>query len=197
MRVNIAEGLPVRVIRGPRGEPGFSPPSGYRYDGLYIVEDAWEQTGKDGFRICRFRLLKVDEEPIPSVAGAPPPPVKTNTAIVTRRIRDTAMARQVKEMYDHTCQFCGVRLVLPDGRGYAEGAHIRPLGKPHDGPDTADNVLCLCPNDHFLFDHGARVFTDALEVMDCHEVPVGKLAFVSGHAIDLSVVSYHRSMFGL
>jgi hypothetical protein len=25
MRINIPEGLPVRVIRGPRGEPGFAP----------------------------------------------------------------------------------------------------------------------------------------------------------------------------
>jgi hypothetical protein len=22
------------------------------------------------------------------------------------------------------------------------------VGRPHNGPDTADNVLCLCPNDH-------------------------------------------------
>jgi putative restriction endonuclease len=197
MRVNIAEGLPVRVIRGPKGERGFAPGSGYRYDGLYTVENAWEQTGKDGYRICRFRLLKVEDVPVPTTDASPPPPVKTTTSIVTRRIRDTAMARRVKEMYDHACQFCGARLVLPDGRAYAEGAHIRLLGSPHDGPDTEDNVLCLCPNDHLLFDHGARYLTDVLEVMGCHDGPVGNLAVVSGHAIDLDVVRYHRSLFGL
>jgi hypothetical protein len=35
-----------------------------------------------------------------------------------------------------------------------EAAHIRPLGAPHNGPDTLDNTLCLCPNHHVLFDHG-------------------------------------------
>jgi putative restriction endonuclease len=106
------------------------------------------------------------------------------------------MARRVKEMYDHTCQVCGVRLVLPGCRAYAEGAHIRPLGKPHDGPDTADNVLCLCPNDHFLFDHGARYLTDALEVgSDATNVKT-PLVLVAGHKLDSDVIRYHRSLFG-
>jgi putative restriction endonuclease len=30
---NREQGLPVRVIRGATGDPTFSPPSGYRYDG--------------------------------------------------------------------------------------------------------------------------------------------------------------------
>src|SRR4051812_26411829 len=67
MRVDIAEGLPVRLIRGRRGEPAFSPSTGYRYDGLYTVEKAWEQIGKDGFRICRFQLLKVGDDPVPTI----------------------------------------------------------------------------------------------------------------------------------
>jgi putative restriction endonuclease len=29
---------------------------------------------------------------------------------------------------------------------------VRGLGRPHNGPDTPDNVLCLCPNHHVLFD---------------------------------------------
>jgi hypothetical protein len=40
-----------------------------------------------------------------------------------------------------------------------EAAHIRPLGAPHNGPDTWDNTLCLCPNHHVPFDHsGTRLF---------------------------------------
>ena len=40
-----------------------------------------------------------------------------------------------------------------------EAAHIRPLGAPHNGPDTLDNTLCLCPNHHVPFDHsGTRLF---------------------------------------
>ena len=78
MRVNIAEGLPVRVIRGPKGEPAFAPRTGYRYDGLYTVERAWEQSG-EGCRMCRFRLIVVDDTPTAVTDAAPPPPVKTAT----------------------------------------------------------------------------------------------------------------------
>ena len=37
---------------------------------------------------------------------------------------------------------------------YAEAAHIRPPGAPHDGLDTSDYILCLCPNHFILLDHG-------------------------------------------
>jgi hypothetical protein len=48
---------------------------------------------------------------------------------------------------------CGTRLEGLAGP-YAEAAHIRPLGAPHHGPDTPENILCLCPNHHVLLDHG-------------------------------------------
>jgi putative restriction endonuclease len=50
--------LCVRVIRGFRGDPAFSPSSGYRYDGLFQVTEHWLETGRDGFKICRFRLVE-------------------------------------------------------------------------------------------------------------------------------------------
>ncbi|MGH3370905.1 MAG: HNH endonuclease [Nocardioidaceae bacterium] len=56
-------------------------------------------------------------------------------------VRSTEVSRFVRGVHDHTCQICGLRLESPAG-GYSEGAHIRPLGRPHDGSDTADNVLC-------------------------------------------------------
>lgn len=42
---NYSERLPVRVIRGTNGEPTFSPKTGYRYDGLFDVDDYWEELG--------------------------------------------------------------------------------------------------------------------------------------------------------
>ena len=48
---------------------------------------------------------------------------------------------------------CGIRLEGCAGP-YAEAAHVRPLGAPHNSPDTPDNILCLWPNLHVLFDHG-------------------------------------------
>ncbi|MDA0160648.1 YDG/SRA domain-containing protein [Solirubrobacter ginsenosidimutans] len=55
---NHRRGLPVRVIRGAGGDPTISPETGYRYDGLFDVDDYWEETGRSGFRIWRFRLVK-------------------------------------------------------------------------------------------------------------------------------------------
>ena len=70
---------------------------------------------------------------------------------------------------------------MPTGR-YAEGAHIRPLGYPHDGPDVLGNVLCLCPNDHVRFDYGAIWLDDRLYVVDAQ---LGK----AGHRITSSTSS--------
>ena len=54
--------LAVRVSRGV-GERVWSPPDeGYRYDGLYTVEDYYADTGQDGYRIWRFRLAAVPGE---------------------------------------------------------------------------------------------------------------------------------------
>ena len=36
LKISYEEQLPVRVIRGPKGAPQWSPATGYRYDGLYI-----------------------------------------------------------------------------------------------------------------------------------------------------------------
>ena len=53
--------LPVRVSRGVG--PVWRPPAeGYRYDGLYTVEDYFPDTGDDGYRIWRFRLAAVPDE---------------------------------------------------------------------------------------------------------------------------------------
>lgn len=56
-------GLPVRVVRGYEHPSEFSPKTGYRYDGLYEVEDYWRAQGKSGFQIYHFRLVKMNTEP--------------------------------------------------------------------------------------------------------------------------------------
>ncbi|WP_083753685.1 YDG/SRA domain-containing protein [Actinosynnema sp. ALI-1.44] len=58
-------GHPVRVVRGSKGDPRYSPTSGYRYDGLYRVTEHWQEVGKDGFKVWRFRLNKLN--PLPDV----------------------------------------------------------------------------------------------------------------------------------
>lgn len=189
------EGLPVRVVRGSAGDPAQSPPHGFRYDGLFRVDRYWHEIGKSGFRIYRFRLIKLslipEYEPpaLPSGAVAPP----TKVALIQRVVRSTAVAQAVKQIHKHTCQFCGSRLELATGP-YAEGAHIRPLGKPHKGPDTPENVLCLCPNCHVRFDAGAIALNDDFEVVDQLSGQVlGRVRTAPGHAVAVRFVDYHRS----
>lgn len=56
-------GIPVRVVRGYEHPSEYSPKTGYRYDGLYEVEDYWKAQGKSGFKIYHFRLVKKNTEP--------------------------------------------------------------------------------------------------------------------------------------
>ncbi|KAH0580418.1 hypothetical protein H2248_001921 [Termitomyces sp. 'cryptogamus'] len=56
---------PVRVIRG-SGAGSYAPSSGYRFDGMYVVEDAYMDKGIDGFAVCKYNLRRV--------AGQPPIP---------------------------------------------------------------------------------------------------------------------------
>lgn len=79
-----------------------------------------------------------------------------STQIVTRIIRDSILAYELKRLYQFRCQICETRLVLNSNKFYAEGHHIKPLGRPHFGPDLAGNMLVLCPNHHVELDFGAR-----------------------------------------
>jgi putative restriction endonuclease len=115
---------------------------------------------------------------------------------VQRVVRSTKVGRAVNEMHDHRCQVCGMRIELASGY-YAEATHIKPLGKPHNGPDALSNILCLCPNDRVRFDFGAIVITDDLEVMESGTATiVGRLNVRRGHEIDREYLAYHRSRFG-
>ena len=59
LALNDCDGRPVRVVRGAKHTSPYSPPNGYRYDGLYQVESYWCERGKSGFNIWRFRLRKL------------------------------------------------------------------------------------------------------------------------------------------
>jgi putative restriction endonuclease len=191
------DGLPVRVVRGARGDPHYAPASGYRYDGLYFIERYWQQIGRSGHRVWQFRLhrrpsegdLDSEVDVTPMALG----PAPRLTVQVQRLIRNTAAAQVVKQLHDYACQVCGVRLVTPAGP-YAEGAHIQPLGRPHDGPDVSENILCLCPNDHIRFDDGGLCVLESLDVVDMDGALIGRLRTVPSHRIGHEFLAYHRAL---
>ncbi|KAH7912037.1 SRA-YDG [Hygrophoropsis aurantiaca] len=60
---------PVRVVRGADENNYYAPAKGYRYDGLYIVQEAALTHGKKGYMMCRFKLERLQEDglkPIPT-----------------------------------------------------------------------------------------------------------------------------------
>lgn len=131
------------------------------------------------------------EEPPESPGGHPPslpeasdlaepPPRQEFTT--SRVVRDTALAQRVKAMHGYRCQVCGEAIELPDGTLYAEGHHIRPLGRPHDGPDVEGNILCVCPNHHAELDFAARPINPS------------ELRTAEGHAVGPEYVRYHNEV---
>ncbi len=189
--VSYNRGLPVRVTRG-LGSRQHT----YRYDGLYLVERWWADRGKAGFKIYRFALRKIDDKPISTPAGELPLPASNQEpdrikSYTTRIVRDTLAAEAVKDANQHVCQTCSTRIERPGG-AYAQGAYIRPLGRPHNGPDTADNILCLCPNCHVLFDGWAFAIEDDGTLIGALN---GCLIEVETHTINRQYLAYHRHLY--
>lgn len=197
LAVSMREGLPVRVIRGSAHKSPYSPARGYRYAGLYRVEDYWHETGKHGYLVWRYRLAKLNSatSTIVLTSSLPPEPsgpADRKTVSVQRIIRDTQIAKSVKEKHSCQCQVCGTVIETPSGP-YAEAAHVQPLGRPHNGPDIEANIICLCPNHHVMFDNGMFSIADDFSLIGLS----GKLRRVANHTIDLAFLKYHRDHYGL
>ncbi|MFG2139501.1 YDG/SRA domain-containing protein [Streptomyces sp. NPDC048650] len=205
------DGLPVRVIRGWQSGSPYAPSKGYRYDGLYRVTSYGSKTSLDGFLIWQFRLEACEGTPLPKTQQQETLEVLTESkvkranartrtvankservpAAVQRIVRSSSVRRQVREWHDNRCQLCSVRIEVPGG-SYSEGAYIRSLESPHNGPDATGNALCLCPNCHVMLDSGAIVLGDDLSVIRAGE-EVGMLNTHPQHVIDLECVKQHRN----
>ncbi|WP_255421254.1 YDG/SRA domain-containing protein [Micromonospora sp. BL4] len=75
----------------------LSPKVGLRYDGLFRVVDHWRDTGKYGFKICRYRLVALEssDPPPPAVAQVTTDqPAARTEATIQRLVRSTAVAQQ-------------------------------------------------------------------------------------------------------
>jgi len=72
---------------------------------------------------------------------------------INRIIRDTALSNDIKRLVNYRCQLCDITIKLTNNNYYIEAHHIKPLGKPYNGPDTRDNILIVCPNCHVKCDY--------------------------------------------
>ena len=165
--------------------------SGYRYDGLYRVAEYWKERGEDNFDVWRYRLLKIDSA-ADSADGEPTLPTgviepRRKETVTLRIVRDSTVSKAVKQLYADKCQVCSTSIDTPGGP-YAEGAHIRPLGRPHNGTDTLDNILCLCPNHHVMFDMFGFTLTDDLQLVGISAI----FNVHERHSISTENIRYHR-----
>ena len=176
LAVSCDQDLPVRVIRGAGHDSPYSPDTGFRYDGLFRVVGYQRVVGVDGFWVWRFELIQLsgdlparrisgDGEPASSVPEGSDKPRRHTVGPKEEIERNYALAMWVKQVHDWTCQMCDERITTPTG-GYAEAAHIIPLGSPHYGLDQASNLLCLCPNCHKRFDKLSRFVDENGNVID-------------------------------
>lgn len=117
------------------------------------------------------------------------------------QVRNAQFAAKLKILYDFECQFCGNKLQVglsPD-RFYAEGAHIKGLGSPDNGPDVISNMLVLCPNHHKQFDNGIlllkRVSSTELQIIsraEGHELNNKTIMLKQNHIIEDEFLIWHE-----
>jgi len=148
----------------------------------YLKRTATSVRPGDQPRFWRF-APSTAETPFQCIANDIESPSPERVQTTTFRIlRDTALARQIKSLHKHECQFCGLAIELSNGTRYAEAHHIQPLGTPHDGPDVAGNIIVLCPNHHAMCDFClARIEPNLLRASN-------------GHEIDMRFVEYHNTV---
>lgn len=140
----------------------------------------WESEIKRSKLFDWSPYLPAVSPPAPPVAvDIDVPPGRQETTIY-RVLRDSLLARRVKQLHNYECQLCGHTILLPGGVRYAEAHHIQPLGEPHNGPDRMENIVCLCPNHHAELDYGARA------------LDLGNLRQAEGHWVDEKHVKYHN-----
>jgi len=120
------------------------------------------------------------------------PPKKSYT--VSRSIRNTKIANELKDVYNYKCQVCGEQRKI-NSSGYAEAHHIHPLGDDPPGPDVKSNLLVLCPNHHADFDFGMlQIDPETLEISHTYEDTVdgSKLIVNPDHNIETKHILYHN-----
>lgn len=185
--------LPVRVIRGVTDESNASKKKQYRYDGLYSVVNYKSKVGKSGFVVWVFRLEKIRQDKSDDVDFGEIIVQESDLSygksdrkdyVINRLVRETRIAQSVKKLYDNRCQICGLQIKTPVAF-YAEAAHIKGLGQPHNGPDIEEN----CPNHHIMFDLGVIAINDDFSILGLDSV---SLMVHPDHKIGKEFIEYHR-----
>lgn len=169
---------------------------GTKSRGLAAIDYRFSDLARSGTIVSDQRdvwRLSSPKPPIPKETQQPPvdlpePPPRCE-AQVSRIIRDTKLARELKSLYGFACQVCGLRIEPTRGSFYVEVHHVRPLGGGHDGLDTHGNMLVLCPNHHAMFDFGIPRFLSLQRI----EIAGTTYDLVLKHALSEESIAYHNA----
>ncbi|MFC9977372.1 YDG/SRA domain-containing protein [Spirillospora sp. NPDC127200] len=198
---SIVTRYPVRVVRGAGGDPRYSPPAGYSYDGLYTVKSSWAITGMEGFRMLQFRLEKLHDSAPPLVpTGSPADRAGINIArwdeVSQNVYRDLRVVAEVQQAHEYRCQVCQIVMQTAAGLRFTPTTHLKSLAAPHHGPDIPANLVCVCPTHQALLDLGMITIEDDLHLIDeATGEPFGSLQVNAKHTVGMEYVRYHRELY--
>lgn len=97
-------------------------------------------------------------------------------------LRKKNLVDLIKKLYNKTCQLCETQVAIGENKCYSEVHHIIPLGKPHNGIDALENMICVCPNCHIELDFKA--------------IPLNEnMLKPTRHKISSKSIEYHNSLY--
>jgi hypothetical protein len=145
----VRDRLPVRVIVLD-GRPHEKPTDGKaRVEARVLDPVSWAvvEHPRDGEFVLRRGGSTphfLDQFSLPRPSGTDPKPM---TRTSTSWARDPGVRRFALQRAGGRCEYCGIAgFKMPDGSIYLETHHVIPLSE--GGPDSAENVVALCPNHH-------------------------------------------------
>lgn len=141
---------------------------------------------RNHWKLAHSKLTPIKEFVLPpSDIVAPPDRIEVH---VQRIVRDTALSKSLKALYEYKCQVCGLRIEPASGSYYIEVHHVRPLGGVHSGFDSHTNMLVLCPNHHAMFDFGIPLFIATNQI----SIEATTHTLTCKHNLTDEVISYHN-----
>lgn len=87
---------------------------------------------------------------------------------INRPFRDAKFRQHVRQVYDRTCAFTGLRLINGRGRPEVEAAHIIPVER--GGNDSVQNGIALSGTVHWMFDRGLLSLADDFTILQSRQL---------------------------
>lgn len=124
---------------------------------------------------------------------------KSKDVELSRLVRSTYLAENLKLAYNNCCQLCGTRLMKTRFDAYSEAHHIRPYNKTHKGDDTIGNMIVLCPNCHSQFDNLYYAIHPSTRLVHCLDEDdrfhLAKMEFIGEHELEEKYLTYTWKLF--